>query len=73
MSFTQMGTAIADEGDRGFLAFQTLNGHEKPQRGNDYRMAEYFHALVVCCEEKKKKETLSLYYTNAYQSRKGTL
>jgi hypothetical protein len=73
MSFTQMSTAIANESDCGFLTFQTLNGHEKPQRGNDYRTAEYFPALVVCCEEKRKKETLSLYYTNAYQSRKGTL
>ncbi len=35
MASTKMSAAIADEGDRGFLTFQTLDGHEKPQEINE--------------------------------------
>jgi len=32
MIFTEMGSAIADEGDSRFFAFHTLDGHGEPSR-----------------------------------------
>jgi type III secretory pathway component EscV len=67
MILAEMRSAVSNERDSWFLAFQALDRHEKPLETNDWLYAEYLPVFVVCCEkENEKHKNLKFYIVPTY-------